>query len=563
MTSFKKSRGANDTPERFPSPAGHTSLSDPELSQAQPPRTPVPKLQLLSVCVSRVAEPIAYSQIFPYVNQMVWELGVTDNPKKIGFYSGIIDSAFAFAQLFTVYTYGSLSDRIGRKPVILFGTFGVSLCAALFGLSSSFIHMVGARTLAGLLSGYVAVLHSVLGEMTDATNQAAVYPIYSLCYPIGTFIGPLIGGALAQPNKNIPHLIPTFLRSLFEKYPYLLPSGVAAAIAAISFTFALTFMKETLPSKVRRKLTEGSGASTPSSSYGTRGRMSRAGEYGRYGRLSAMRSHVGSAGSSRDVSPTTTAVEQSRGSSVSTCVGEGRSSKSVNETDPLLESEDEPHKWTVWGLLKLPRLRQLCISAVALSFLAESYIVVFVLFCYTNVQDGGLGFDPAAIGFALATSGIIGFTLQIILLPFLLDRFKPTQTFRVCMAVWPIGFAIPPMLNIIARASSENGAHEIGKEAAAAIWIGIWVAQVLTKFGCMAYGMNMIIARQSAPDQRALGATNGLNQFSLCFARMLAPTAVSTLFALSSDYNLLHGHLVWVVMVLLAVIGMQVSPEDL
>lgn len=36
----------------------------------------------------------------------------------------------------------------------------------------------------------------------------------------------------------------------------------------------------------------------------------------------------------------------------------------------------------------------------------------------------------------------------------------------------------------------------------------------------------MLIARQSAPDQRALGATNGLNQFSLCVARMFAPTAV-------------------------------------
>ncbi|KAG9081657.1 hypothetical protein FRC06_005465 [Ceratobasidium sp. 370] len=475
---------------------------------------------------------------------MVWELGVTNNPKKVGFYSGIIDSAFAFAQLFTVYSYGSLSDRIGRKPVILFGTFGVSLCAALFGLSSSFVHMVGARTLAGLLSGYVAVLHSVLGEITDETNQAAVYPIYSLCYPVGSFIGPLIGGALAQPNQNIPHLIPSFLRSLFDKYPYLLPSGVASAVAATSFTFALTFMKETLPSKLRRKLAGGSGASTPSSSYGSRGRTSRA-------------------GSSRDVSPSTTAVERSRGSSVSTCVGKDRSTKSVNEADPLLESEDEPHKWTVRELLKLPRMRQLCLSALTLSFLAESYIVVFVLFCYTNVRDGGLGFDPAAIGFALATAGIIGFTLQIVLLPYLLSRFKPTQTFRVCMATWPIGFAIPPILSIIARASSDNGAHEIGKEATVAIWIGIWIAQVLTKFGCMAYGMNMLIARQSAPDQRALGATNGLNQFSLCFARMFAPTAVSVLFALSSDHNLLHGHLVWVVMVLLALVGMRVSPEDL
>ncbi|KAG8784198.1 hypothetical protein FRC12_018888 [Ceratobasidium sp. 428] len=545
MTFFKKSsRANNESPQRSPSPTDDTSLSDPELSQTQPTRTPVPKLQLLTVCVSRIAEPLAYSQIFPYVNQMVWDLGVTDNPKKVGFYSGIIDSAFAFAQLFTVYSFGALSDRIGRKPVILFGTFGVAISAAFFGLSDSFVHMVGARTLAGLLSGYVAVLHSVLGEMSDETNQASIYPLYSLCYPIGTFIGPMIGGALAQPNENIPYLIPSFLTSLFDKYPYLLPSGAAATIAAISFGFVLIFMKETLPSKVRRKLAANSGASTPSSSYGTRGRTKRA-------------------GASRDVSPSTTAVERSRGSSVSTCVGEPRSTKCVNESDPLLEDEDAPHSWTIWELLKLPRLRQLFTSAIAMSFLAEAYIVVFVLFCYTSIQDGGLGFDPAAIGFALSTAGIISFALQIVILPIILRRFKPTQTFRVCMGTWPIAFALPAVLNTIARASSDNGAHEIGKEAKAVIWVLIWVSQVLTKFGCMGYGMNMIIARQSAPDQRALGATNGLNQFSLCLARMFAPTAVSTLFALSSEHNILGGHLVWVVMVLLALVGMRFSPSDL
>lgn len=55
------------------------------------------------------------------------------------------------------------------------------------------------------------------------------------------------------------------------------------------------------------------------------------------------------------------------------------------------------------------------------------------------------------------------------------------------MSMWPIGFAIPPVLNAIARASSNNGTNEIGSEAKVAIWIGIWTAQVLTKFGCMAY----------------------------------------------------------------------------
>ncbi|KAF8674070.1 Major Facilitator Superfamily [Rhizoctonia solani] len=554
-------------------PQGHESQTDPESPQQPVRQTPVPKLQLLTVCVSRIAEPFAYTQIFPYVNQMVWDLGVTDDPKKVGFYSGMIDSSFAFAQVLTVYSYGALSDRIGRKPVVLMGTFGVALSAALFGLSSSFTHMMAARMVAGLLSGYIAVLHSILGEITDDTNQAAgmqlsissrcqslsllsvAYPIYALCYPIGSFIGPLVGGALANPNESIPHLVPAFLHGLFDKYPYMLPSMAACTVAAMSFAFVFIFLEETLPSMVRRKARKRSGASTPTSLYGARGRtLERTGQYS---------GSEQSAESSSSASPST---EHSRYSSASTRVGEDELPKKCpSETDALLataddEDEDEqPHNWTVRELLKLPELRQLYRSSMILSFIAESYVVVFVLFAYTKIQYGGLGFEPAEIGFVLATAGGISFALQILVLPVILRRAKPTKTFEACMMLWPIGFAIPPILNIIARTASENGKHPIGPAASAAIWVGIWGAQLITKLACMGYAMNMVIARQSAPDQRALGTTNGLNQLFMCIARMFAPAAVSTIFALSSENNWLGGHLVWVIMIILSLLGWKAS----
>ncbi|CAE7228816.1 unnamed protein product, partial [Rhizoctonia solani] len=241
--------------------------------------------------------------------------------------------------------------------------------------------------------------------------------------------------------------------------------------------------------------------------------------------------------------------------------------KSPSETDALLvtdeeEQEEQAHDWSVRELLKLPELRQLYRSSVILSFLAEAYVVVFVLFSYTGIQYGGLGFDPAEIGFVLAVAGAISFSLQLLVLPMLLRQGKPTKMFKTCMTLWPIGYAIPPVLNIIARMSSGNGRYPIGTAASAAIWAGIWIAQMLTKTAGMAYAMNMIIARQSAPDRRALGTTNGLNQFFMCAARMFAPVTVSTLFALSSEHNWLGGHLVWLVMVVLSVLGWKASAWD-
>ena len=65
------------------------------------------------------------------------ELKVTDDPSNIGLYSGSVDSIFALAQLFTTYQWGKLSDRIGRRPVLMMGLSGVVLSTTCFGLSNS------------------------------------------------------------------------------------------------------------------------------------------------------------------------------------------------------------------------------------------------------------------------------------------------------------------------------------------------------------------------------------------------------------------------------------------
>lgn len=54
--------------------------------------TPLPKAQLASLCMVRLVDPIAFTQIFPYVNEMMEYLRVTEDPSKIGFYSGLVVS---------------------------------------------------------------------------------------------------------------------------------------------------------------------------------------------------------------------------------------------------------------------------------------------------------------------------------------------------------------------------------------------------------------------------------------------------------------------------------------
>jgi hypothetical protein len=63
------------------------------LLEAQPPtvkRTPLPKAQLAALCMARLSDPINFTQIFPYINEFMASLRVTDDPAKMGFYSGLV-----------------------------------------------------------------------------------------------------------------------------------------------------------------------------------------------------------------------------------------------------------------------------------------------------------------------------------------------------------------------------------------------------------------------------------------------------------------------------------------
>jgi MFS family permease len=71
-----------------------------------------------------------------------------DIPKSsIGTYSGAIESLFGIAQLLTAFYWGALSDRVGRKPVILGGLAALSLSIFLFGLAKTFLWALLTRAL--------------------------------------------------------------------------------------------------------------------------------------------------------------------------------------------------------------------------------------------------------------------------------------------------------------------------------------------------------------------------------------------------------------------------------
>jgi hypothetical protein len=103
----------------------------------------------------------------------------------------------------------------------------------------------------------------VVGEITDATNQAAAFPVYGLVWPIGGITGPFIGGVLSNPADKYGSF---FQDSVFSRHPYFLPCLVAATITSLSLFVGYIYLEETLPKK--RKDLNGAQSSSPPSSDG-------------------------------------------------------------------------------------------------------------------------------------------------------------------------------------------------------------------------------------------------------------------------------------------------------
>ena len=71
--------------------------------------TPLPKTQLICLCLVRLVDPIAFTQIFPYINEMMAHLHITNDPSRVGFYSGLAESAFSISSLLSIYQWARLS----------------------------------------------------------------------------------------------------------------------------------------------------------------------------------------------------------------------------------------------------------------------------------------------------------------------------------------------------------------------------------------------------------------------------------------------------------------------
>ncbi|KAH9928662.1 MFS general substrate transporter [Fomitopsis serialis] len=369
----------------------------PLLRKAKPTKTPIPWAQLSILLVLQLAEPLTSQVISPFAPDLIRNIGITGGDEaKVGYYVGLMHSLFFATQALTVLHWSRLSDRVGRKPVIMIGLLGLSLSMYSFGMSRTFWGLVVSRSLNGALNGNIGVLKSMMAEITDSTNIAEAYAYLPLAWMTGGTLGPMIGGLLSRPHERFPILFGH--NEFMARYPYFLACAVPATFSVLAFFVTMIFLKETVksPISLRRIFTL------------------------RKSKANLTLQNVAGADGPRPVVP----------------IAPGKTSSS----EPLP--------------LRALLTSRVMISAgnYALLAIADiSYRTVLPVWMSTPIALGGLGLSPQAIGALLSVYGITNGTMQILTFSKAVGYFGPKKIYVFGMAAALPVFALMPVTNFVVR----------------------------------------------------------------------------------------------------------------
>jgi MFS family permease len=211
-------------PDRSSNPQHNGNGDDEDQS------SPLPTKQLAILAVIALAEQTALNSISPYLPEMTSTFPEVD-VQSLGLYVGIIGSSFALAQFATNFFWGYLSDRIGRKPIVMLGTILTAACFVAFGFCRTLWQAVLVQALMGLVNGNQGVISTCLGEITDRSNQSKAFVYLPVIYGIGGITGPALGGLLVNHEST---------------YPFLLPNIFSASILMVDLILTGIFLEESL-----------------------------------------------------------------------------------------------------------------------------------------------------------------------------------------------------------------------------------------------------------------------------------------------------------------------------
>ncbi|MBI1189808.1 MAG: MFS transporter [Tepidisphaera sp.] len=213
----------------------------PPVPDAPPPDAQGPKSGALKfIFITLLLEVLGFGLFIPVGPKLIQELLDKANPgsgtpDEAARYFGLLVASFALMQFFFAPVLGAVSDRFGRRPVLLISILGSGLDYFAMALSPFLWVLYITRMLNGMSGATISVCNAYIADITPPHKRAGAYGIVGAAFGLGFVIGPAVGGLLGE-------------------YDIRLPFYVAGSLAIINWLYGCFVLPESLRPENRSRL---------------------------------------------------------------------------------------------------------------------------------------------------------------------------------------------------------------------------------------------------------------------------------------------------------------------
>ncbi|MDB5104098.1 MAG: tetA [Fibrobacteres bacterium] len=166
----------------------------------------VHKAALAFIFVTVALDMLALGITIPVLPKLILEFKGQDSAKAAAVF-GAFGTIFAAMQFFAAPVLGAMSDRFGRRPVILLSNLGLGLDYILMALAPSLAWLFVGRTISGICAASFSIPNAYIADVTPPEKRAAGYGLIGAAFGLGFVIGPAFGGLVGEANPRLPFWI--------------------------------------------------------------------------------------------------------------------------------------------------------------------------------------------------------------------------------------------------------------------------------------------------------------------------------------------------------------------
>lgn len=186
------------------------------------------KFQIYIIWATIFLDLMGITLIIPFINELVEQLGGDER------HAGLLLASYALMQFIFAPILGKISDKYGRRPVLLFGMLGASIAFLIFSFANQLWLLFVSRMFAGISNANISVAQAYIADITNPKERTVKMGIIQAAFSLGFIIGFPIGGILS------------------EQFSISTPSILASSLSMINAIFAYFLLPESLNQKNRK-----------------------------------------------------------------------------------------------------------------------------------------------------------------------------------------------------------------------------------------------------------------------------------------------------------------------